>query len=260
MDSSTLLLQAASGLERLMTGTKTTSLKDSTVAQISAAVFYQSNVMAKMISDKDVQRKFTKVIFQQIEKDFGLYVDSQARSKPKQLHHVYEWKKIGTPTARLFDLKLIDEYGFSFRFTYGYKDSKSFVPNKISKRRHVFKNKAAVMEAGMPLTIAPRAAERLVFESSLGGTTFMPKGASVTVKKPGGVAVKQSFETYYKIFFKGNLVNLSIKKSGFQKIFGAATAKAMKLPTGIKKVSYSFSPNTVRSQAELAVRSAVGMV
>jgi hypothetical protein len=96
-----------------MTGTKTTSLKDSTVAQISAAVFYQSNVMAKMISDKDVQRKFTKVIFQQIEKDFGLYIDSQARSKPKQLHHVYEWKKIGTPTARLFDLKLIDEYGFS---------------------------------------------------------------------------------------------------------------------------------------------------
>ena len=88
MDSSTLLLQAASGLERLMTGTKTTSLKDSTVAQISAAVFYQSNVMAKMISDKDVQRKFTKVIFQQIEKDFGLYIDSQARSKPVSYTHL----------------------------------------------------------------------------------------------------------------------------------------------------------------------------
>lgn len=260
MDSSALLLQAASGLERFMTGTKTTSLKDSTVAQISAAVFYQSNVMAKLVSDKDVQRKFTKVIFQQIEKDFGAYIDSQARSKPKQLHHVYEWKKVGNPSARLFNLKMIDEYQFSFRFTYEYKDSKSFVPNNISKRRHVFKNKAAIMEAGIPLTIAPRAAERLVFESSLGGITFMPKGASVTVRKPGGVAVKQSFETYYKIFFKGNLVNLSIKKSGFQKIFGAATAKAMGLPSGIKKVSYSFSPNTVRSQAELAVRSAMGMV
>lgn len=260
MDSSTLLIQAASGLERFMTGTKTTSLKDSTVAQISAAVFYQSNVMAKLVSDKDVQRKFTKVIFEQIEKDFGAYIDSQARSKPKQLHHVYEWKKIGNPSARLFNLKMIDENGFSLRFTYEYKDSKSFVPNNISKRRHVFKNKASIMESGIPLIIAPRAAERLVFESSLGGITFMPKGASVTVRKPGGVAVKQSFETYYKIFFKGNLANLSIKRSGFQKIFGAATAKAMGLPTSIKKVSYSFSPNTVRSQAELAVRSAIGVV
>jgi hypothetical protein len=260
LDSSTLLLQAASGLEKLMSGTKTKSLKDSTVAQVSAALFYQSNVMAKMISDKDVQKKFTKVIFEQIEKDFGMYIDSQARSKPKQLHHVYEWKRVGNSSARLFDLKLIDEYAFSFKLTYAFKDSKSFVPNNISKRKHVFKNKAAIMEAGMPLTIAPRAAERLVFESSLGGITFMPKGASVTVKKPGGVAVKQSFETYYKIFFKGNLVNLSIKKSGFQKIFGATTAKAMKLPANIKKVSYSFSPNTVRSQAELAVKSAVGMV
>ena len=71
MESSTLLIQAASGLERFMTGTKTTSLKDSTVAQVSAAVFYQANVMAKLVSDKDVQRRFTKVIFEQIQKDFG---------------------------------------------------------------------------------------------------------------------------------------------------------------------------------------------
>ena len=109
----------------------------------------------------------------------------------------------------------------------------------------------------MPLTIAPRAAERLVFETDT-GTVFMPKGASVTVKRPGGPGVKNQFKLYYSRWFSGNLVNLSIKKSGFQQIFNSAMSKSLKLPSPIKKVQYSFSPNLIRQMADVAVESAFG--
>jgi hypothetical protein len=37
---------------------------------------------------------FTKTMFDQINTDFGNYIDALARSKPKSLHHVYEWKRL----------------------------------------------------------------------------------------------------------------------------------------------------------------------
>lgn len=115
------------------------------------------------------------------------------------------------------------------------------------------------MEAGNPLKISPRYAERLVFESD-GITVFMPKGKSVIVKRPGGYGVKNQFMLVHSRFFTGNLVNASIKKSGFQKLFNAGMAKALNLPTGIKKVQYKFSPNVIRNQADSALSAAFGGV
>ncbi len=43
-----MLVQAASGLERLMAGTKGDLMKDSTVAQISAYVYYNAQVISKL--------------------------------------------------------------------------------------------------------------------------------------------------------------------------------------------------------------------
>jgi hypothetical protein len=113
------------------------------------------------------------------------------------------------------------------------------------------------MEQGLPLVIRPKNAERLVFESN-GETVFMPKGASVTVKRPGGSAATNQFGLAYSRFFSGQLVNSSIKNSGFQRIFNSGLTKAMKLPVNIKKVQYKFSPNTVRSQADAALAIAFG--
>lgn len=233
-------------------GQKADVLQSSIVAQISAALYYEAQVLDKVMTNKSFQNKFKKIIFDQINKDFVEYIDSQARIKPKQFHHVYEWKRVGESSSRLFKIKQINTNDFSLRLTYEFKPSKSFVPTKKGKHRHVFVNKASVMEAGMPVTIAPRAAERIVFDVS-GYVVYMPKGASVTVKKPGGRAVKQSFETAYKRFFTTNLVSLSIKKSGFQKLFTQKVTQALAIPTAIKKVKYSFSPNAIRSMADAAV-------
>jgi hypothetical protein len=196
-------------------------------------------------------------MFDQINTDFGNYIDALARTKPKSLHHVYEWKKTGNKTARLFKLNNISEQGLSFRINYQLLPSRSMVPAPKGKRRHMFVNKAEVMEQGNPLVIRPKNAERLVFEYN-GETVFMPKGAAVTVKRPGGSAARNQFSLAHSRFFSGRLVNESIKRSGFQRIFNSSMTKALKVPADIKKVQYSFSPNTIRSQADAALSAAFG--
>jgi len=259
LDSSALLMTAASGLERLMVSKSTpnSNIRDSSVAQISAAIYYKAAVVSKLSSNTAFQAKFRQVICDQVGMDFGHYIDSQARVKPKSLHHVYEWNKVGSKDARLFKLKDYDGQGLSFKITYEFLRSKSNVPSPKGFRKYKFANKAFIMENGIPVTIAPKAAERLVFEVN-GYTVFMPKGASVTVSKPGGGKATGQFRIAYAQFFTGQLVNESIRRSGFQNIFNAGMNKALNVPAGIKKVQYSFSPNTIRSQADISLREAFG--
>lgn len=252
-------MTAASGLERLMTNSsaKNTNLRDSTVAQISAAIYYKASVVSKLSKNTAFQTKFRRVICDQIGIDFGNYLDAKARTNPKSLHHVYEWKKVGNKEARLFKLKEYGEQGLSFKITYEFLQSKTNVPSARGRKKYKFANKAFIMESGTPVRISPVTAERLVFEVD-GYTVFMPKGASVVVSKPGGGKATGRFRIAYAQFFTGQLVNESIRRSGFQNIFNAGMNKALKVPAGIKKVQYSFSPNTIRSQADAALQEAFG--
>lgn len=260
MESDLALVQAASGLEKLMLSSpKGGPIKESIVAQVSAFLYYQAHVMDGLHSNKGFQKLFRDTLFGQIDKDFGEYIDAQARMKPKSLHHVYEWNKIATDSGRLFKLSTIGSSSLSFSIKYSFKTSKAAVPSKNSKqrRRYVFKDKAAIMEAGIPVVISPKSAERLVFEMD-GETVFMPKGASVTVKSPGGRASTNQFSLMYSRFFAGDLVNSSIKRSGFNNIFNAKIAKALNVPSSIKKIKYTFSPNVVRKEADMALAHSFG--
>lgn len=253
-----MLVQASSGLERLMIENRNGILRDSSVAQISAYLYYNAQVISKITNNKEFQSVFSQTIFNQINKDFGDYIDAKARTSPKSLHHVYEWKKIGIPSARLFELKFIPENGLSFKIQSSFIPSKSSIPStNIKSRRHVFINKASIMEAGTPLEIRPKYSKRLVFQHN-GLTVFMPKGRSVLVKHPGGTAAKNQFMLAHTKFFTGQLVNQSIKRSGFQRIFNSSMSKALKIPGNIKKVQYKFNPNTIKSQADESLKAAFG--
>lgn len=256
MTSEAMALQAASGLVSLMSGQPVSgAIKDSTVAQISAAIFYKTNVLAKLTSNLAFQNTFGKTIFAQIDKDFGEYIDAKARASRKSFHHVYEWGQTGNKEARLFKLNKMKQDGLSFKLNYELLDSKSFVPSENSNHRHVFIKKASVMELGKTVVITPRKSERLVFNID-GDTIFMPKGQSVTVNKPGGAATKNSFLSSYKYFFTSQLVNLSIKKSGFQRLFNSAMSKALEVPVQVKSVKYKFSPNSIATEADAALLAA----
>ena len=254
--SDILAIKAASGLVNLMANKPASgSIKDSTVAQISAALFYKTNVMARLADNSQFQSAFRNIIFDQLQVDFGDYVDAKARTAPKSFHHVYEWGRIGDDEARLFRLKKLPADGLSLKVNYELTDSKSFVPSENSNNKHVFIKKASVMEEGKTVVIAPRFSERLVFDID-GYTVFMPKGASVTVRKPGGAATKNSFFSAYRYFFTGQLVNMSIKKSGFQRLFNSSLSRALGVPAQVKSVKYSFSPNQLANEAEIATSAA----
>ena len=260
MASSIALLHAASRLEGLLSKTgKRSNISDSTVAQISALFYYQASVLAKLESNKSFQNKFVKTVFKQINKDFSEYVDAQARTKPKSYHHVYEWKKTGSPNSRLFKLNLINSENLSFKLDYELLPSKSFVPGIRGRRKHKFVNKAFIMESGIPVKIAPKASKRLVFEVD-GDVVFMPIGASVTVQNPGGKLVKQQFRSAYSRYFNSNLVSESFKKSGFTRLFQDGIAKALKAPASIKTIKYAFSPNTINLEANAALENSFGGV
>lgn len=259
MASEAILLQAASGLTRLMAGKDSTgAIKDSTVAQISAAIYYHANVIAQLPTSKSFQKDFRTTVFNSIEKEFGEYVDAKARIEPSSLHHVYEWKRVGDPQARLFKLVVRDPVGLSFKIGYDFKISKTAVPSNFDGSRHVFRLKASVMEEGRPLVIAPKKAERLVFEIR-GSTVFMPKGKSVTIRSAGGGKTTSRFQIAHAQFFRGQMVNNAIKKSGFQGMFNLKMKKAMRLPADIRTVKYSFSANTINMQAKAALDAAFGV-
>lgn len=261
METSTALLQAASGLEKLMQTSPMGPIKDSSVAQISAFLYYQANVLAGLEKNAAFQALFKTTIFNQINKDFNEYIDASARIKPKSLHHVYEWNKVGVPGARLFKLKELPSSGISFQIGYVFLPSKTAVPikNAKQKKKYYFTDKAAVMESGKPVTIAPKSNNRLVFDID-GVTIFMPKGVSLVIKNPGGSKASHQFELSYGKFFGGQLVNASIKASGFQQIFNSKLNKALNVPSNIKKVQYSFSPGKIRSEANAALTASFGGV
>ena len=121
------------------------------------------------------------------------YIDSSASVDPQSLHHVYEWYRVGSPSARLFDINYaVVNGGLTIGATLTQSSS---IPNGSNVP---FYNKAKIMESGVPVTITPVNSEVLRFEQD-GATVFTRN--SVTVDNPGGEATAGSFEATLKEFF-----------------------------------------------------------
>lgn len=252
------LQSASNGLAALMRGSKPSGVLDhgGTVQKISAALYYQAQVMSHMVTESSIQEGFTNRIYNRISEDLGNYIDMQARSKPKYLHHVYEWKRTGDKNARLFNLTKSDKGGFNFTISYEFKPSRSSVPkNKSGGKVYTFRNKAFVMEAGNPVLITPRTPTgRLSFMID-GRNVVLQQGRSVKVLNPGGKYTKMGFANTYKFFVRGNLIQNSINNSGANQAFRIVTRKSMMLPPMIRAKSYSYSPSSVKNLAQASVQA-----
>lgn len=137
------------------------------------------------------------------------FIDSNARSNPQMLHHVYEWSRTGSPDARLFDINYsVSNLGLSFyssfRQSNSIKDGSS-VP---------FYNKAKIMEEGIPVVIAPKKSNVLVFESN--GQTIFTKNP-VEVSNPGGIQANGGFEKTINLFFTRYFTQAFLRSSGIDK-------------------------------------------
>jgi hypothetical protein len=152
------------------------------------------------------------------------YIDSNARVNPEALHHIYEWYKVGSPDARLYDINYtISNLGLSFVSTL--KQSTSIKDGSSVP----FYNKAKIMEEGTPVTIRPRKANVLVFED--GGETVFTKG-EVFVESPGGRATNGAFQNVVNIFFNRYFTQAFIKTSGIQSYLTNPIVYKKSLPAG----------------------------
>ena len=144
-----------------------------------------------------------------IKKMLETFIDSNARSNPQMLHHVYEWSRTGSPEARLFDINYtVSNVGLSFYSSF--KQS-----NTIKEGSSVpFYNKAKIMEDGVPVTITPKKSSVLVFEDN-GETVFTKNPVEVT--NPGGPQVQGSFEKIVNIFFSRYFTQAFLRSSGVYK-------------------------------------------
>jgi hypothetical protein len=169
------------------------------------------------------------------------YVDSSARSNPQALHHIYEWYKTGSPSARLYDFDYtISNLGLSFKSNF--KQSTT-----LSNGSSVpFYNKAKIMEEGVPVKISPKKAKVLAFNVD-GQTVFTSQ--QVTVDNPGGNEVAGSFEKTVDEFFGFYFKQSFLKSSGlyayvknpviYKKNFvaGSKGGKTVGVSTGFKWIA-----------------------
>lgn len=132
------------------------------------------------------------------------FIDVNARMSPELLHHIYEWEKVGSPEARLFDLDYkISNVGITF--TSSLKQSTS-----IKRGSNVpFYNKAEIMEKGVAVTIRPKRANALRFE--VDGTEVYTS-REVTVDNPGGQTQGQFeniLDKFFGVYFRQSFLNSS---------------------------------------------------
>jgi hypothetical protein len=135
------------------------------------------------------------------------FVDSNARTSPALLHHVYEWYHTGSPEARLFDVYDIPTKN-KLSFVYGFRQSES-----IKKGSNVpFYDKARIMEEGKSVVIKPRSSSVLAFDVD-GEAVFTRQ--PITVEKPGGNTQGQ-FERTLESFFNNYFAQSFMLASGLK--------------------------------------------
>lgn len=169
-----------------------------------------NNIVQYSLGFLDGVQKGKKVFLNSLGKNvkelLNMFIDSNARSNPQALHHVYEWYKTGSPDARLFDINYtVSNVGLSFYSSF--KQSSS-----IKRGSSVpFYNKAKIMEEGLPVIIKPKRSSVLVFEQD--GETVFTKNP-VIVDNPGGNKVQGSFENIVNLFFSKYFTQAFLRSSG----------------------------------------------
>jgi hypothetical protein len=139
------------------------------------------------------------------------FIDSNARSNPQTLHHVYEWYRTGSPDARLFDIRYtVSNVGLSF---YSSFRQSTTIKNGSSVP---FYNKAQIMENGIPVTIVPKRSSVLAFEEN-GETVFTR--SPINVDNPGGAAAQNGFQNTVNLFFTRYFTQAFLRTSGLYDYF-----------------------------------------
>jgi hypothetical protein len=156
------------------------------------------------------KKEFLNNLGASIQDMSGNFIDTMAKVDPQRLHHVYEWYKVGSPDARLFNIKYsVNNLGLSF--TSIFRQSETIKDGS----REAFYNKAQIMESGQSVTIEPRNSTVLAFD--INGETIFTKGP-ITIDNPGG-NVQGQYSNVFDMFFSKYFSQSFLKVSGLYDYF-----------------------------------------
>lgn len=188
----------------------------------------------KELTSKVVMQEFANAVFTVGAKAFVKAINLEAKSNPKQFHHIYEWNKAGVNTQRLFFLYNESFAGGVLVIRPGFIQSRTPVPiapellmpgrtGKIVAAKNIFRDKASVMEKGDPITY--RASKPLPIPSG-DKINFIARGTLVRINHPGGTEVKGSFERFFNAWFATKLQSV-INASGMIQAIDSETASVL---------------------------------
>ena len=173
------------------------------------------------LQSKAILEELANAVFTLTGKAFKKAMDLEAKANPKKYHHIYEWNKVGNSMGRLFFLYKQSSADGKLIIRPGFKQSKTKVPvdpvllapgktGKVVAARHVFRDKASIMESGKPIIY--RTTKNIPIPQN-GQLRFVAAGTIIKNYHPGGKEVKGSFEKFYNYWFS-NKVNSVIESSG----------------------------------------------
>ena len=170
------------------------------------------------------KQAFLLTLGEKTQELFERYIDSSARVNPESLQHVYEWYQTGSPDARLFEIKYtVSNLGLSFKTNF--TQSRSIKEGS----REPFANKAKIMENGVRVTVRPKSAEVLAFDTD-DRKVFTPN--PVTIDNPGGPDASGGFQKVVDQFFNQYFTQAFLTSSGLLDRFKNPVAYKKDLPKG----------------------------
>jgi hypothetical protein len=137
------------------------------------------------------------------------FIDTNARVNPEMLHHIYEWNRVGSPSARLYDINYtVSGLGLSIKSSFRQSSS-------IKAGSNVpFYDKARIIENGIPVVIKPKKAMALRFED---GNEEVFSRSPIVIENPGGTAAEKGFEKTFDRFFNTYFTQAFLSASGIGK-------------------------------------------
>lgn len=188
----------------------------------------------KELTNTKVLEELANAIFTIGSKAFIRAMNLESKGNPQAYHHIYEWNKVGNSSQRLFLLYRQSNVGGKLVIRPGLKQSKSRVPvpsalstpgrtGKSVASKHVFRDKASIMESGRPIIY--RASKSLPMLQG-GQLRFVAAGTVIKNFNPGGKQVKGSFEKFFNYWFS-NKLNSAINSSGIIQNIDKETAKVL---------------------------------
>lgn len=169
---------------------------------------------------------FNTRLAQITEEALKQYIDVRARANPESLHHIYEWDRVGDPSARLFEIKATaSKTNIIF--------SGEFIPSSsVSENSNEpFVDKANVMENAISILVEPRSSDFLAFDVD-GQQVFTVN--SVFVENPGGDSVAGSFGRAVDDFFEVYFTSTVLRQSGIFEQLSFPKEFAQNFATGAK--------------------------